>query len=67
MGYDVEVTVRATRTLRRTLSDFVGESAIHATEDTLVLTVVDQAALVTLIARLNNLGIRVEQVTRARR
>jgi hypothetical protein len=66
MGYDVEVTTRATRTLRRMLSDFVGESALRSTGVMLALSVVDQAALVTLVARLSDLGIPVEPVTRAR-
>ena len=66
MKYDVEVAARSTRTLRRMLSDFVDESAMRATGDRLVVSVVDQAALVTVIARLNDLGIRVEGLTRVR-
>jgi hypothetical protein len=36
---------------------------MHTAHDRLVLSVVDQSALVTLIARLTDLGIRIEQIT----
>jgi hypothetical protein len=65
MTFDVEVAGRAERTLRQLLNAHVGESAIESRGGTLVLTVPDQAALVSLVAYLNDIGIAIEQVRRA--
>jgi hypothetical protein len=64
MGFEVEVTAHATGSLLHLLADSVGESSIRATDDTLVLSVVDQAALVAVVARLNDLGITIDNVRR---
>jgi hypothetical protein len=56
VSFDVEVAARSTRSLQRLLSDFVGDTATHTADDKLVLSVVEQSALVTLIARLTDLG-----------
>ncbi len=65
MAFDIVVSGRSDRTLRHALSEFVDAPMLRWLEDSFVLTVVDQAALVTAVARLNDLGLAIERVVPA--
>jgi hypothetical protein len=64
MSFDIEVFGNVQRTLYETMSELVGEAAVRPCGDTVVLRVSDQAALVALITRLNDLCVQIEQVRR---
>ena len=64
MAFEVEVAGRPTRTLNLLLRDLVGPESIRARGNALVLSVGDQAALVSLVAHLNDLGLAIESVAR---
>ena len=64
-GFNVVLAAAGTRTLRSMLADLVGESAVESRADATVLSVRDQAALVTVISRLHDLGLEIDRVTRS--
>jgi len=67
MSFDVEVNGHVQRTLYERLSELIGETAIHRCGSTVVLSVTDQSAMVALVARLNDLGIQIEEIHRVPR
>jgi hypothetical protein len=67
MSFDVEVAGQIQRTLYERLSELIGRSSIRTTGSTVVLSVIDQSALVAIIARLNDLGVKIEAVRRVPR
>lgn len=63
MNFEVAVPAKVAPSVRSALIDLVGSEAIRETPDRLVVTVVDQAALVGLIDRLHDLGVRIGEVS----
>lgn len=62
MAYEVVVTGRAEGTVRADLEERLGAASIRAEGGTLTLSLRDQSALVSLLARLHDLNITVEGV-----
>lgn len=67
MGFDIVISGRAEGVVFMTLDDIVGRQCIRAEEDRFIVSIVDQAALVAVLARMNDLGVTVERVTPAPR
>jgi len=67
MAFDIEVTGSLQRTVRRRLSDIVGDDAVHDRHGHVVVSVGDQAAMIGLLHRLNDLGLEIERVERTDR
>lgn len=64
MGFDVEVAGRGSSALHHLLGDVLDERSIHPANGSLIISVIDQSALVAVIARLNDLGLAIERVIR---
>ena len=64
MPFDVEVSGQAIRTLRLMLSERIGESSVHVDDASVVLSITDQAELVSVISYLNDVGVVIERVQR---
>ena len=64
MSYEVSVSGAARRTVHRLLSDVIGADAVVASGDAVVLSVVDQSAMVGLVTHLNDLGLHIDRVER---
>lgn len=62
MNFEVAVPATVASSVRSTLDDLVGRAAVRETADGLVVSVVDQAALVGLIDRLHDLGVAIGEV-----
>ncbi len=67
MSFDVEVNGHVQRTLYERLSELIGESSIHRCGSSVVLNVADQSAMVALVAHLNDLGVKIEEIHRVPR
>lgn len=65
-GFEVEFHGRPGRMLEAALGELVGEGAIRIDGTTTTLSVIDQPALITVLQRLNDLGVRIERAQRAR-
>jgi hypothetical protein len=64
MPFDVVVIGHAERTVRSMLDELVGRESIRWVDDGLVLSIRDQSALVAVLARLNELGVKIDRVRR---
>ena len=62
MGYEVVAIGTAERTIWLELAERLGSGAIQARGGKLALTIPDQAALVALLCRLQDLNITIESV-----
>jgi hypothetical protein len=67
MAFDIEVAGSLQRTLRRRLSEIVGDEAVHDRRGRVVVSVTDQAAMIGVLHRLNDLGLDIERVERTDR
>jgi hypothetical protein len=67
MSFDVEVSGHASRALHLMLSELIGESSVHVAERCIVLSITDQAELISVISYLNDVGVVIERVQRVHR
>lgn len=63
-GFEVEFHGRPGRMLEAALGELVGEGAIRSDGTTTTVSVIDQSALITVLQRLNDLGVRIEGAQR---
>lgn len=64
MPFDVVLIGHAERTVKSMLDELVGHESIRSVDEGLVLSIRDQAALPTVLARLNELGVKIERIGR---
>ncbi len=62
MAYDLVIFDCTRRTLDQALANLLEEESIRAEEDGFILSIGDQSALVAVLTRLNDLGVRIERV-----
>lgn len=67
MAFDIEVAGTLQHTVRRRLSDIVGPEAVHDRHGHVVVSAGDQAAMIGVLHRLNDLGLDIERVERTDR
>lgn len=64
MGFVVEVAGRGTRAVNLVLAELLGARSVRPANGSLMISVVDQSALVALVSRLNDLGLAILRVER---
>jgi hypothetical protein len=64
MAFDIEVAGTLQRTVRRRLADIVGDDALHDRQGHVVVSAGDQAAMIGVLHRLNDLGLDIQRIER---
>jgi hypothetical protein len=64
MAFDIVVAGTVPRAVRRGLVDLVGDDAVVERGDHLVLAARDQAAMIGILHRLNDLGLDIDRIER---
>ena len=64
MAFDIELTGTLPGTIRRRLTELVGDDAVDERSGHLVVTARDQAAMIGVLHRLNDLGLDIHRVER---
>jgi hypothetical protein len=67
MAFDIEVAGTLQRTVRRRLSEIVGGDAVREWQGHIVVSAGDQAAMIGLLHRLNDLGLDIQRIERTDR
>lgn len=64
MTFEIKLPGTLDRTTRHALAELIGDDALEQRTDTFVISARDQAALLGILRRLNELGIRIDNVER---
>jgi hypothetical protein len=64
VGFDIEVTGMLPRPVRHRLVELVGEDAVAERGGHIVITARDQAAMIGVLHRLNDLGLDIDRIER---
>ncbi len=64
MAFDIEVAGTLQRTVLHRLVELVGDDAVADRGDRVVLSAGDQAAMIGLLHRLNDLGLDIDRIQR---
>jgi hypothetical protein len=64
MAFDIEVAGTLHRTIRTSLAELVGDDAVDERGGRTVLTARDQAAMIGVLHRLNDLGLDISRIER---
>lgn len=64
MSFDIEVSGTLRRTVRHRLVELVGDAAVAERPGRVVVSVDDQAAMIGVAQRLNDLGLDIERIER---
>jgi hypothetical protein len=66
MSFDIKVVGAAQVTIRHRLVELVGDDAVSERGDQIVVSARDQAAMIGILYRLNDLGLDIDRVERTR-
>ncbi len=64
MGFDIEVTGTLPRPVRHRLVELVGDDAVTERGGHIIITARDQAAMIGVLHRLNDLGLDIDRIER---
>ena len=64
MAFDIEVTGTLQRTVRHRLVELVGDDAVDERAGRIVVSACDQAAMIGVLHRLNDLGLDIDRIQR---
>lgn len=64
MGFDIEIAGNISDSVRNRLIEMVGDAALAQLPGRVVVTVDDQAAMIGVVHRLNDLGLDIDRIER---